>query len=67
MQISLLCFLIFFMSVELGNQLLPYCPLFKRVILKYLQDNLFLSIEVMVDYCQQYAKVFTINNPGLLW
>jgi len=49
------CNLIFFISVELGNQLLAHYPLFKRVILKYLQDNLFLSLEVMVDYCQQYT------------
>jgi len=47
------------MSVELGNQLLPHFPLFNRVILKYLQGNLFLSLKVMVDYWQQYAKVYT--------
>ena len=32
-----------------------------------LQDNLFLSLEVMVDYCRQYVKVWTIYNPWLLW
>jgi len=55
------------MSVELGNQLSAHYALFNWVILKYLQDNIFLSLEVMVDCSQPYAKVYTIKDPGLLW
>jgi len=43
-QISLLCNLIFFMSVELGNQLFALLSAFQPGNFEILQDNLFLSL-----------------------